>query len=255
MGDNAFVVAGCPLKNRLWCAERHAYSLASQSRRPDALFWLLNDDTERTGVGLCNGVLQVNDCPPGTIEHFDTGDTGYSRIAVNGTPRYSIANLATVRNKWVERALALWPHLTHLWSVDSDVLPDADVLSLLLDADLPVVAAVVANNADSTVYNYMCGWSRQQPSIDGEVVQPRRNGDEALRLLRTDPFAVSMTGACVLIRRDVVDTATAYCMCYDDHVQGEDIAFSIEAQRYGFMLAVHPLARTSHVQHSGEVWR
>lgn len=230
-----FVVAGCPAKNRAWALEQWVGAMKSQSRRPSALYVLFNDD-EDTLYRIPRGTIQSSWMLWDTV---NTGDPGYDRIY----PRYSTANLATVRNYWIERAIHRWPELTHLWSCDSDVLPDPDVLDKLISADKPIISAVVANHATGAVFNYFTG-----EDADG----PRRHGlDSVVWSMAEVPFEVTMTGACILIRRDVLDAGVRYA----DHARGEDVAWSVAARKAGFPLYVHPLARTSHIQRDGSVWR
>lgn len=242
MTDKPFVVAGCPAKNRSTLLARWFDAMEAQSHRPDRTYVLLND-CDDDSVQTC---WERTDEVTSDFDNYNTGDPGVERTA-GIVPRYSIANLAIVRNEWIRRALQRWPKATHVWSVDSDALPDPNVLALLLDADLPVVAAVVKNSKSVPVYNFFCGWDKS----DNEK-NPARSGDEHHKVTTLErPFPVTMTGACVLIRRDVIDSGVQYAW----HVNGEDVAWSIDAQQRGYLLAVHPLARTRHVQRSGEEWR
>lgn len=155
-----FVVVGCPIRNRAWALPRHLAALRAQAREPDAYFYLANDcddHTRKVGNMPCDGTIaclhdasvDVNGVEPGPARlRFDilnTGDPGSERVATADSPRYSTANLAAVRNEWVRRCLEHWPQASHLWSCDSDVIPDPDVLEKLLAADVPVCAAVVRN--------------------------------------------------------------------------------------------------------------
>lgn len=230
------VIAATIAKNRAWALPLWYPALAAQTRPPDHTFVLLNDCTDGSEALLADirdfGVL-------------NTGDTGDNRIH----PRYSIANLAHLRNEMISRVLTRWPTLTHLWSVDSDITPNPDVLAKLLSADLPVCAAVVRNSQQFNIFNYMCGWRQKYGAGDeGSFKSPYRDGTERDQLARSEPFIVSLAGACVLIRRDVLDAGVRY----GDHPQGEDAHFSISAMEHGFMLAVHPQARTSHYMEQGE---
>lgn len=236
----AFVVAGCPVKNRAWAMERWYEAMTRQSRPVDAFHILFNDCDDDTLPSL---LFRARPALHGLcLESFNTGDPGLGRVANNGTPRYSMANLALVRNEWIKRALECLPQATHLWSVDSDVLPDPDVLEKLLAANLPIVAAVVRNSGTAEVYNFFTG---------RDALGPRRNGLDRALLHMTKPARVSMTGACVLIRRDVLDAGVRY----SDHLRGEDVGMCEAARAKRFKAYVHPGARTGHVQEDGTTWR
>lgn len=239
-----YVVAATIAKNRAWSLLEWYFSLRTQDKVPNATFVLLNDCSDfseslMSDLSFAAGSRWDERLYDLHFEVINTGDHGYDRIY----PRYSTANLATLRNEMMDRVLARWPQCTHVWSVDSDVLPDPDVLEKLLEANLPVVAAVVANNATGAVFNFFGG-----SDDDG----PRRAGLDVMALtFNTSPFEVTMTGACVLISRDVLDAGVRYA----DHPRGEDVAWSVSARNAGFPLHVHPLARTRHIQRDGSEWR
>ena len=253
MSGKPFVVAATIAKNRAWTLPRWCAALHAQTRPVDAVAVLLNDCTDDSfDVAFASMFAEPWNEIPRSCWTYNTGDKGNDRIA----PRYSIANLAYLRNTLISRVLEQWPQASHIWSVDSDLLPAPNVLALLLSADLPVVAAVVANNAQGTALNYMLGWRERLAGEDGErgtgyVKHVHRNGRERDVLARTEPVQVAMTGACVLVKREVLDAGVSYA----DHPQGEDIAWSLDAQAKGFLLAVHPAARTRHTQADGSEWR
>jgi GT2 family glycosyltransferase len=239
-----FIVAGGPVRNRGWIIGRHLDSLAAQTVAPGAIFHLLNDSSDET-----EAVYQGSewaDC----YEVFNTGHPGWSRgtrasgwretddgTLLRNADAY--ANLARVRNRWIDRALKYHPQATHLWSVDSDVLPDPDVLEKLLTADEAVVAAVVRNS--ERTYNFMQNY---------EYGEPQRSGMEDSYVRNVSPeatFEVTLLGACVLIRREVVSDRDwgAHCR-FGPHPIGEDVPFCQAAQAAGFKLWLEPRARTRH---------
>lgn len=169
---------------------------------------------------------------------------GGERVATDAVARYDIAHLAEIRNDLLRYVLLRHPRATHVWSCDSDVLPNADVLRRLLDAHLPIVAAVVRNSPMARVYNYFCGLD-----IDGV---PVRDGSEAGKLTANShtPFAVTMTGACCLYERGVFERGVQWAA----HPRGEDVGLAILARRLGVGMYVHPLAHTRHLQPDGSEW-
>lgn len=239
------VVAGCVAKNRAWALGSWYDAMEAQTRRPDRVRVLLND-CDDSSEQIC---YERGDDVTSDYWVLTTGDPGCERVATAEAPRYSIAHLAMLRNEFVDRTLERWPQATHLFSVDSDVIVDPDVLEKLLAADKAVIAATVCNSRDQPVWNFFVGSDDEGPrrtpmdqfGITGEsVVQAKNKIAE-----------VTMTGACVLIRRDVLDAGVRYA----DHPRGEDVAWSMAATKAGFSLYVHPQARTSHVQRNGEAWR
>ena len=239
------IAAATIAKDRSWSLTRWLSALAGQTRPPDYAFVLLND-TSDDSKGLLYSLSKASLMKPELAwDELNTGDKGVDRVATPDAPRYSTANLAMLRNAMIERVLSRWPACSHILSCDSDVACDPDVLEKLLAADLPVVAAVVRNST-AEVWNFGCALDEL---TSGEIV-PARSGAESSWLETREPFRVFYTGASVLVRRDVAERVR-----YVDHRNGEDMAWSLEAARFGYSLYVHPLARTRHVQRSGEVWR
>lgn len=231
---DTFVVAGTIARDRVWALPAWHRSLhADATRKPDATYVLLNDcsdDSYRT--------LKILRCR--TVPYHFGPDCGTDRVGPN---RYSMQRLAHLRNVWIDDCFVQWPHLTHLFSCDSDVLPDPNVLSLLLAADKPVIAAVV-RNGPGPVYNFFCG-----DGNEGDYGRLHRDGTEGERLdSLTAPFRVTMTGACCLYRRDAIDSG----LRFHAHDQGEDVGLAIQAKELGIELWVHPQARTSHMMCQGE---
>lgn len=242
------VVAATIAKNRAWVLPRWYSALSSQTRPPEYAYVLLNDTTDDS-LGTLYAASKASLMKPemwwGT---HDTGDRGCERLATDKFPRYSTSNLAWLRNELIRRAFVGWPNLTHLWSVDSDVLCDPDVLEKLLAADLPVVAAVVKNSTARGIYNFMTHGTPQEPRRQADYEEWLVAGDEDSP---DHEFTVTLCGACVLLRRDVLDAGVRYGV----HPQGEDALFCAAASEAGFPLYVHPQARTRHVQKDGSEWR
>jgi hypothetical protein len=228
---NSFVVACCPARNRAWILPDWLRAQREQTRRPDALYVLLNDcaDDSREVV-----LHNAPDGIPLVVEEWNTGEAGWDRIE----PRYSTANIATLRNEMVRRVLERWPQTTHVWSVDSDVAPAPDCLDQLLSAG-GVCAAVVRNSTD-TVWNFMCGWDNGEPQRDG----CEQFSLSSSRVYGGHPFSVSLTGACILIPRSAIEDNPT--LRYSGHPRGEDVSWCVAARELGIPLYVHPLAKTKH---------
>lgn len=214
------VVVGCPTRHRghllpRWCDAVRKGTVAA------AL--LANDDPHF--VAQKDALLCVRPELYGWLRFMrvTTGEPGWHRIA----PRYNMANLARLRNVLVDFVHAVDRDFTHFWSCDSDVIPDAGCLEKLLALDVPVAAAVVENG--NTAWNFIIG--------------DRRNASEPGALRAGEPFRVAMTGACYLIRRDVLDAGVRY----GDNPRGEDFEFCRSAREKGFDLWVVPGATTQHL--------
>lgn len=215
------IVAGGIVRNRAWILGdsleriRHAYYQTMSYWQP---FYVTGDNEDGT-----EKILEAFCFPRGYLR-YDTGFLGWHRT---GEPRYSSENMAPLRNLWGEEAVRRWPQLTHLWVVDSDVLPAADVLSRLLALNRPIAGAWVPGCTPCE------GWSSER----GRAV--RSHWEER----RGEPFRATMLGGCYLIRRDAWDAGLRWA----PHPQGEDGGFGDSARKLGLEMWADPLARCEHV--------
>jgi len=132
------------------------------------------------------------------------------------------------------------PDYTHLFMLDSDVVPGEGVLDYMLACDWPMAAGVVpicCQNAivtnivikvvDGKEARFMTGWSKEQ-----------------------EPFIVEAAGTgCVLYRREVFETIPWPWYRWVEEAEGrvgEDIFFSRKAAGYGYTYKVHPQAVCDH---------
>lgn len=231
----AIVVAGSPVRNRAWIVGRSIHGLRAAGA--NEFFYLVNDCEDDT-----EDVLWQEGAD---FKVLNTGEPGWHRgnrkKGWHGDMRYQFDNLAKVRNAWREHLLEFYPEATHYWSCDSDIVPDADCLQYLLDADKPCIGARIPSGQVS--FNFMLGRDDEGP---------RRNREEHEYVKRKEPFEVTLTGACMLIRRDVLESVQ-----WDYHQRGEDIPFSEACTKLGYGPWLHPLARGTHYMGDtpDEVWR
>lgn len=236
-----FVVAGGIVRNRAWVLPRYLDALLSN--KPDAIFMLTdnNEDataeilTARPGVSVLNLEIEPQ--------------AGCTRDGSDGNPRYSSAFMAKVRNSWAEQALRCFPACTHLWVVDSDVLPEPDVLERLLALEAPVAAAFVPIG-DGRTPIAMIGW-------DATKGQARRTGEEKLL---TQPHVATLVGGCYLIAVDLWGVPTdilnfgtgektrIWRRPWGEHPQGEDGHFALFVRCNSVAPMLHdPGARCRHL--------
>lgn len=228
-------------------------ALDEQDVRPLDAIYVTGDNEDDTAPVLLTGTEYW--WP--RVHHFNTGCPAWAR---DGEPRYSLndhANLAVVYNRCLDLALEGWPDATHVWMIDSDVIPDPDVLELLLAAGKPLVSAVVPLGKQA--WNFMCGME------DGE---PRRTGFEGRLLQAEEPMPVQFLAACTLIRRGVLEAGKDDpCFATDlrtgegiylpkvrfaPHPRSHDFPFCAAARAAGYGLWLEPRARCSHYMKQGE---
>lgn len=231
-----FVVAGGIVRNRAWCLPQHLDAVISNLDLGDDVLYLTGDNVDGTESVLSEYMVEY-------LVH-DTGHPGYKRDP--GPHRYDAANMAFLRNLWAEEAIKRWPHLTHLWVVDSDVIPEPDCLIKLLALDKSVVAAHVPL-MDGVTPIWMEDWNpRFIETRDASGVLrpgsdlPRRSGVERYRLA---PQPCALVGGCYLIRRDAWDKG----LRWSPTEISEDGGFARSARDLGIEMWAHPGARTQHL--------
>lgn len=215
-----FVVAGGIVRNRAWILPWHLAHV--RSNLPALLYYLTGDNEDDT-----EEVLKLDGNDMNVPSFFSRHDTGFAGWRRDGEPRYSSEVMAGERNLWLKTAVERWPNLTHLWVVDSDVLPHLDCLEKLLAVDRPVVGAWVPGCTPTE------GW-------DNGTGQARRTGAEGRR---ESTFRATMLGGCYLIRRDAIDAGVRWAA----HPQGEDGGFGDSCRALGIDMWACPEARCGHV--------
>jgi hypothetical protein len=165
--------------------------------------------------------------PRTEVEEIHTGVAGWNRYR---WPHYDYANLASLRNRILERFLQ--SHAAYLFSVDSDILVPPHALRYLLAADKPVIAGVIAN---------LPGFSVESSPAHNFLLNDRGRYRQE-RAVPSAIFRVAITGAVALIRREVIAAGVRY----DASVSTEDVGFCTQAERRGFGLWCHGAVRCVH---------
>ncbi len=220
------VFIASPVRNRAWVLPAFLDSLEKLDHPAEAVshHFLINDCVDASGQILRDWASRRQRA---VVEEVRTGVVGWNRYQY---PHYDFRNLARLRNHLLERFLASGS--SHLFSVDSDVLVPPHALRYLLRAERPVVAAVIANLPGcsveaSSAHNFLLrrdGRYRHEPGVP------------------TGIFEVDLTGAVVLIRREVIEAGARY----GEHSSGEDLAFCRQTQALGFGLWCHGMVRCVH---------
>jgi hypothetical protein len=220
------VMIASPVRNRAWVLPEFLAALDRLEFPQDRLsfYFLANDCADASPQILRSWAAER---PRAVVEEVNTGVPGWNRYR---WPHYDYGNLAFLRNRILKRFLE--SACTHLFSVDSDVIVPPHALARLLAADRPVVAGVISNFPglpveDSPAHNFLF-------LVDGHY-RHQRHVPEGL-------FEVDLTGAVVLIRRDVVEAGVRY----EGHPSGEDAGFCEQAKARGFRLWCHGGVRCQH---------
>jgi GT2 family glycosyltransferase len=252
------VVSVTPARNRAWIIREHVAALRAQTRPPDGMIYVTGDNEDST-----EGDVRRLQRDPATwspekrcydpflrVAQFRTGSPHWSRdIEGQKYTGDDHASLARVYNRCLDEALAITPEATHVWLLDSDVIPGPNVLELLLAADKDLVSAVVRNSPGAL--NFMAGHAGQTSLSGVKHPEPWRTGYEHIVVdAKPGPFVVSFLSACTLIRREVLEYDRDYLRVrFAAHPRSHDFPFCATAREAGFSLWIEPRARTAHYFH------
>lgn len=214
------IVAGGPVRNRDWIIDRHLNAVYRNGIR-DALY-LFNNSSDRTAEYLYRARW------PSVAEYTKSVPTDEQV-----TPRgYNSTTLSFLRNIWAQQAIQKWPQATHLWVVDSDILPDPDCLKYLLCVEADIVGAYVPI-MDGVTPIHMEGWNEEE----------QRAYRTKLEKTRTTPHSVYLVGGCYLVKTNAFKKG----LIWQPGEQGEDQGFANKARELGLTMMVHPHAKTKHI--------
>lgn len=221
------IVVGCPVHDRGWILERHLQSLMKM---------LVPEDVE------LNFLYVLDHCEDNSREILERYHVSYLTYQ-DQTPHYSrhrydpssYGHMADVRNYLIDAVLQT--EADYFLSVDSDILVPQDALNTLLEDDKDIVSMILCNqpgNLPRPAHNVM----REGPS--GNMVHIFDYPKDQL-------FSCDLTGACYLIKRQVLDAGVRYAQ----NPQGEDIPFCRTAKRLGFEIWCDSRVKPIHVMYPG----
>ena len=132
------------------------------------------------------------------------------------------------------------PAVTHLYFMDSDVVPPEGTLKKLVDYDLPIVAGIYPMMANGLVWSFKTGdwWKSAREPLGDKLIKATAIGGstllikrEVLEKLGKSPFKI--------IYKDIDDNGK----CFDE---GEDEYFSRIAIEAGYDIMVDPTIVCDH---------
>ncbi len=136
------------------------------------------------------------------------------------------------------------PNVTHLYFIDSDVVPPAGALQRLLDYDLAIAAGIYPLGVDGGVWSFKVGrdwWPKEKP-IPNELIDANVVSGSTL-LVEREVFEKLKDPYFKITYRAIDDKGK----CYDE---GEDEYFSRTAREAGFKLVVDSSIICDHYNYS-----
>ena len=132
------------------------------------------------------------------------------------------------------------PEVTHLYFMDSDVVPPLGSLQKLLAHDLPIVAGIYPMMANKLVWSFKTGdwWKDASESLGDELIKATAIGGSTLLIKRE--VIEKLENPCFKITYEAVNEAGR---CYDE---GEDEYFSRIAIEAGYDIMVDPTIICDH---------
>lgn len=213
------IMVGCPVRNRDWIIEDYLQAIENQEipKKEIHLAFLLDNSTDNTG---CIIKRKTKNAGYKKVDIFTLQSDSYYDRKENR----DFTHLAEVRNKWLAMRRKLDEYIV---SIDSDViLKDDDAIARMISTELPIISAPVLNLYVAGVghYNILQSVGDNYKHIYAPEKEKFTlfNGDRIIK--------VGSTGACVSIRRDVLDSGVHYKY----HKSGEDQGFSQLAFECGY---------------------
>jgi GT2 family glycosyltransferase len=237
------ILLAAPVRDRGWILPAYLERVDEldipEGVQLDAYF-LVNGDEADSSVDMLKRFAEVVDGRMGVVveRYLAAPPAPPSRETHNRMNIFSY--LAGLRNTTVDRTLT--NGYDYLFSVDSDILMPAWTLRRLLGAGRDVVAATLINDEFWNLPN-----SHRAYNMLRRTDYPGPNGRKAYRHVANMPedglIEVDVTGACFLIRRQVLEAGCRF----GDHPAGEDVPFCEAVQAAGFRLWGDAGLRVDHM--------
>jgi hypothetical protein len=277
------VMIGCPISNnRGWIALhylQHLYAIDYPKKKMDMAF-LYNypSDADKGSVDDTRCILEnFRDDFGSEYRSFQIREatTNYED---SRTPGRNFTLFTEIRNRWLEMRNS---KDDYIFSIDSDILlpltqnqssntttqgqPSSNILRRLIDWDKPIVSALIYNGltqgtTGDQAFNFMVKTTEKHADgsyrylhrpaavLENDAVW-KRDGEPPYIWRLTDLPRVDMTGAAMLIRKDVLDSGVVFGY----HVQGEDIYFCEQAISKGFGVYLDFTQNLNHFMNPGQL--
>lgn len=222
------VLISCPIRNREWILPEYLTHLESLDYPKEnlAFYFLLNDSTDESKFWL-EQWKELNEHEYRYIKIEEMNFNYPEDAGAYGNGRDSSDKISIIRNKYTYKALAILRNkildvtredkeVDSLFSVDSDVLVNRNILKKLIRTDKNIIAALLCNGGDN--YNFFHLGDKNRSLVPKDLI-----------------FEVKLTGACYLILRNVIDNKN---IRYEALSSGEDQGFCESARKEGFKLYI-----------------
>lgn len=226
------IVIGCPIRNRKWVLSKYL----------EAIY---NIDYPKEDIILA---FLVNDSDDGTLELLNSLDFRQYRLAIIKEKNYNFEScerdlgrntdkfihFAQIRNDWVSLFKDI-PSVTHVFSIDSDVLVPKNSLKKLLENNCDICSMLVNNDDELRGYGkYITNLFNF--NTEQEVFQ------NVLKYPKESLFEVGVTGSAYLIKRKIFDKVD-----YQAHPLGEDFGLCLACKSKGYSIWCDSTIKGNHI--------
>ena len=224
MKEDKKIFLGSPVHNKSWCIEEYLRCIEALEYPKEliSLVFFLNDAIDGTKDILLSELKRLKETYTYNRvevyeENFGYYDERHRCVRSGTSTGFNLINadfshFALVRNKHKN----FLQDEDYFFSIDCDVLIKPKVLNMLLATDRAFVGIPINNQENRTNYENEV-WPRSNYNI---AIKTRKGYVLWKNFPWDDIFEVDLTGACVLIHRDI---ATSYD--YHAHQFGEDAGF------------------------------
>ena len=227
------IVFGCPVAERAWVLPDWLKSIKSQEYSQPTVVSIVCIYTESH-----DDTLKILEDANVEIVHSSLPTRSFDRIRDHlwGSQNHEYEYMASLRNALRKEVLVR--NADHFFSLDSDILlPNEHAVQDMIheaahesyDAVAPLVDMEKNPGMSQPAYNFM--------RIDRHGVMGERFPLPAAPFL---PFQADVIMAAMLLNKK------AQCVPWANHLQGEDIGWSLNARRMGIKVGVEPLVRCDH---------
>ncbi len=224
------ILIGCPIRNRGWILPEYLTRLEQIDYPKDklAFHFILNDSTDESRFWLENW-KELNEDNYRYVKITEHNFNYPEDLGSSGNGRSGSVEISQIRHEYTYKALTELRNLLldsaiedekidYLFSIDSDILIKPDLLNKLINTKKDIISGLISNG--NNAYNFFHINNTARGKIPVKV---------------NEIFEVSMTGAVILISRNVFTNKN---IRYSFDLKGEDIGFSQSATKEKFKLYV-----------------
>lgn len=232
--EHPVVAVGCPIQNRAFCVEEYLDCIYCLDYPRDKLIpsFFVNNSIDNTS-NLIKEWIEEHGSEYKDVIFFEKKKVYKGKMDSQLRDTRDFTLFAVVRNLFIKEILRY--DFDFLFSVDSDIMFPPHTLKQLLSHEKDICSIMVWNGkthygADN--YNY-------------RKYMENKYGVSNYYLYQIQPselFEVDITGACYILRRDVLESGIKY----QSHRYGEDWLFCLNAKEKGYKLFCDPTIKNFH---------